>query len=339
MITDQLSESSSTYQSPSAQEPSADGFSAQEARRRARSLPVTTRRKSGQSVTDRVLNAQTLGWLSVGLGLTALLAPRPLGALTALRERTPLLRLVGGRELASGVGLLTQRRQIPWLWSRVAGDAMDLALILSACGRRNPARTRSWVTAGVVAAIAAADVTASVRETSTPGRSPYAGEATLSEVLVVNKTPQECYEFWRKQENLGRFMRSVESITPLDERRARWRMRGPLRTKLEWTSEITADAPGSHVGWRTVDGADVEHAGVVRFHAATGGRGTLVRVAMRYRPPLGIAGDLFARLLGKYPRFEIREDLRRFKQLMETGEVPTTSGQPSGPRSAFGRTF
>jgi len=281
-------------------------------------------------VTDRVLNGQTLGWLSVGLGLTALLAPRPLGALTGLGERSRLLRLVGGRELASGVGLLTQRRQTLWLWSRVAGDAVDLALVLSACGRGNPARTRSWVTAGVVAAIAAGDVTASVRETSRAGRSPHAGEATLSEVFLVNKTPQECYEFWRKQANLSRFMHSVESITALDERRARWKMRGPLHTKIEWTSEITADVPGSHVGWRTVEGSDVEHAGVVRFSPAAGGRGTLVSVAMRYRPPLGIAGGLFSRLLGKYPRFEIREDLRRFKQLMETGEVPTTSGQPSG---------
>jgi len=336
MITDQLQESSSTYRSPSTQESRADGLSAQEARRRARhdNLPVTTRRRDDRATIDRALSPQTLGWLSVGLGLTALLAPRSVGALTGLGERSVLLRLVGCRELASGMGLLSQRQQSAWLWSRVAGDAMDLALILSACGPGNPARGRALTTAGVVAAITAADVTASIREPSRAARPRYAAEATLSETLVVNKTPQECYEFWRNQANLGRFMSAVESVTALDERRSRWKMRGPMRSKLEWTSEITADAPGSHVGWRTLDGSDVEHAGVVRFHPAAGGRGTLVRVAMRYRPPLG---GVFARLLGKHPRFEVREDLRRFKQLMETGEIPTTRGQPSGPRSLFGR--
>jgi hypothetical protein len=312
MITDQLRESSSTYQSPSTQESRADQLSAQQARRRARAhgnLPVATR-QGRQSATDRVLNGQTLGWLSVGLGLGALLAPRSLGALTGLGgARSPLLRLVGCRELASGLGLLTQRRQSPWLWSRVAGDAMDLALILSACGPGNPARTRSLITAGVVATITAGDLTASVRENLRPGRSQHAAEATLSEVLIVNKAPQECYEFWRKQ----------ASLSP--------------------TSEITADAPGSHIGWRTLDGADVERVGVVRFHPAPGGRGTLVRVAMRYRPPLGLKGGLFSRLFGKYPRFEARENLRQFRQLMETGEIPTTRGQPSGPRSGLERLF
>ena len=337
MITDQFHESPSTYDSPSTGEPRANRTGATQPARPSgsgRSLRSGAGRSPPSLAMDRVLNGQTLGWLSVGLGLTALLAPRSLGKITGLGERSLLLRAVGCRELASGLGLLTQTRQTPWLWSRVAGDAMDLALILSSAGRANPGRTRALTTAAVVAAITVADLAASARAGSQPERVQRSADAAVSETLVVNKTPQACYEFWRNQANLGRFISAVESVTPLDERRSRWVMRGPLQSKLEWTSEITADEPGSHIGWRTVNGSDVEHAGVVRFHPATGGRGTVVRVVMHYRPPVG--SGPFARLLRKYPQFEVREDLRRFKQLLETGEVATTRGQPSGRRSLLG---
>ena len=333
MITDQFTESSSTYEPPSA--PGTVPPTAHAANGRWR-LRARAGRSETYSTADRAFNGQTLGWLSIGLGLGALLAPRTLGRLTGLGERTALLRLVGCRELASGLALLTQPRQTPWLWSRVAGDAMDLALILSATGPTNPGRVRALVTAGVVGAITAADVAASTRAISVRSHTQQYADTTLSESMVVNKTPQECYDFWRNQTNLTRFTSALQSVTPLDERRSRWVMWGPMHSKVEWTAEITADEPGSHIGWRTVNGSDVEHAGVVRFNTATGGRGTVVRVVMHYRSPGGPASGPLARLMGKYPRFEIREDLRRFKQLLEAGEVATTRGQPSGRRSLLG---
>ena len=301
MITDQFTQSSATYQSPSAGatvpptvHPANGGW-----RLRARSNRFNT-----HSGVDRTFNGQTLGWLSVGLGLGALLAPHALGRLTGLGERTALLRLVGCRELASGLGLLTQPRQAPWLWSRVAGDAMDLAMILSAAGRANPGRARALVTAGVVGAIAAADIVGSVRATWGRAYTQRQGDTSVSVSLVVNKTPQECYDFWRSHSHPER--------------------------------KITADVPGSHIGWRSADESDVEHAGVVRFHPATGGRGTVVRLVMRGPSTAGGAGGPLAKLMSKGPRFEITEELRRFKQLLETGEIATTRGQPSGRRSLLG---
>ncbi len=294
---------------------------------------------SASNAVEAMLDPRALGWLSVGLGLAAVLAPRPLGRLTGLGETglgeaDTLLRLVGCRELASAAGLLMQRRKAPWLWSRVAGDAMDLMLAGSAT-RNTKHAARAWTTVGVLAAIAAIDVAASVRATRTDATAKSG--MSISEALIVNKPPQECYAFWRNFSNLPRFTPALESVTDIDERRSRWVMRGPLRTKLEWISEITADEPGSHIGWRSIDGSEIAHAGVVRFNAAPGNRGTLIRMSMHYRPVAGAAGVRLGKLIGSSPRFAIREDLRRFKQLIETGEIPTTRGQPSGRRSFLGR--
>jgi uncharacterized membrane protein len=106
---------------------------------------------------------------------------------------------------------------------------------------------------------------------------------------------------------------------------------------IEWDSKITGDTPGERISWRSVDGGGLYHAGVVRFEPSTGNRGTLVTTSVHIRVPGGSAGLGLAKLLGSNPRSQAREDLRRFKQLLETGEIPTTRGQPSGRRSLFGR--
>lgn len=307
------------------------------AQRRAAASHRQTRPRPGSSAQlgDNVLNAQSLGWLSIGLGLTALLAPRATGELTGLRKRTASLRLVGLRELVSGIGLLNASSKAPWLWARVAGDVMDLALIASALTPRGAQRARVLTTAGVVAAIAAADVYAGTRESSASGR--LDAQQYVESTVIVNKSPQECYQFWRDLSNLPKFSALVESVAPIDERRSHWTIKGPMRSVTEWDSEITVDKPGERIAWRSVDGAPVEQAGVVRFDEATGGRGTLVRISMHYGAPAGGAVRSIAKLFGLDPGSELRQDLRRFKQLIETGEIATTRGQPSGRRSALGR--
>jgi uncharacterized membrane protein len=132
-------------------------------------------------------------------------------------------------------------------------------------------------------------------------------------------------------------MQSLESVRQLDERRSRWVAKGPMATRLEWTSEITADRPGEEVAWRTLDDSGAANAGSVRFEVAPAGRGTIVRVSLHYSPRGGALGAGLVRLLGHDPQSRIREDLRRFKQVMETGEIPTTRGQPAGRRSLLGR--
>jgi uncharacterized membrane protein len=296
--------------------------------------------RKDRSVDERT--GDVLGWLSVALGVSALLAPRTVGRVIGMPEHPALLRTVGVRELVSGAGLLTQSTRAPWLWSRVAGDTMDLALIASAALRPgNPRRNRALGALMVVGAIGAVDLAASLRQTRRVRRGGErltgSHEAFLEQALIVNKSPQECYAYWRDMANLPRFMRMLHSITIKDERTSHWVLEVPGGAKLEWDSEITVDRPGERIAWHSREGSSMTHAGSVRFEPAPGGRGCIVRVLMHYRPPMGRAGESLAKLMGRDPNAESREDLRRFKQLIETGEIPTTRGQPSGRRSWLGR--
>ena len=281
-----------------------------------------------------------LGWFSIGLGAAAVTAPRIVCWLSGVRSPT-LMRLVGTRELAAGIGILTQSDRAPWLWSRVVGDTFDLAALSIALARRGR-RGRAAVALAAVAGVTALDVLAAARLTgSRAGRTaPGVSGRTdiyLERSIAVSKSPEECYRFWRSFENLPRFMQSLESVRQLDERRSRWMAKGPMAMRMEWTSEITADHPGEEIAWRTLDDSGAAHAGSVKFEAAPAGRDTIVRVSLHYSPLGGTLGAGLVKLLGHDPHSLIREDLRRFKQVMETGEIPTTRGQPTGRRSLFGR--
>lgn len=303
------------------------------------SLSTSYRDRHEQLLDERIGDA--LGWLSLGLGLATLLAPRAICRATGLGQRPMLMRAVGVRELTSGIGLLTQKRRTPWLWARVIGDAMDVALLGSAALRpRNRRRGRAIGALACVAPIVAADIAASVRQSSRHNQrvSVTGGhEAFVEQVLVVSKSPQECYAFWRDLKNLPRFIPALKSVTVHDNRSSHWVMQAPGGVTLEWDSRITADEEGERIVWHSRDGAPIKHAGAIRFKPAPGGRGCIVRLLMRYEPPMGRATVGVARLLGRDPNAESRENLRRFKQLIETGEVPTTRGQPSGRRGWFGR--
>jgi uncharacterized membrane protein len=154
----------------------------------------------------------------------------------------------------------------------------------------------------------------------------------VEETYTVNRRPDELYAFWRKLDQLPRFMTHLSAVTELDERRSHWVVKAPAGRTVEWDAEIINEIPNELIGWRTIDGADVVSAGSVRFTRAPADRGTEVRVRLQYSPPAGKLGARIARLLGHEPSQTIREDLRRFKQLMEAGEVPTTAGQSHGRR-------
>jgi uncharacterized membrane protein len=282
-----------------------------------------------------------LGWLSVGLGLAALLAPRAIGRAIGMPEHPGLLRAVGARELVSAAGLLTQRDRTPWLWSRVIGDAMDLALLGTALRPSNPYRGRALGAFAVISAVTAVDVAASMHQSKRvrEGGQPVTGghEALVEQALIINKSREECYAYWRDLANLPRFMRMLQAITIKDDKTSHWVVQLPGGAKLEWDSEITLDRPGERISWHSLEGSSVTHAGSVRFEPAPGGRGCIVRVLMHYRPPMGRASVGLAKLMGRDPNAEAREDLRRFKQLIEAGEIPTTRGQPSGRRSWLAR--
>jgi uncharacterized membrane protein len=284
--------------------------------------------------------AKALGWFGIGLGLAQLLAPRRVSRAIGVEERPGVMRAVGVREIASGAGILSQPRPANWLWARVAGDAMDLALLGNAARSPYNRRRRIGVAVAAVAGVAALDVLAGMnnqRRKQHGQGATASGELRLEKSIIVNRSPQECYRFWRDVESFPRFMSHVESVRTTDENRQHWTVKGPAGSHVEWDAEILADEPGELLAWRSLAGADVDNAGSVRFEAAPGGRGTIVRVALQYRPPAGAAGEMLAKLFGEEPSQQIDEDLRRFKWLIETGEIPTTVGQPSGARRALDR--
>lgn len=148
--------------------------------------------------------------------------------------------------------------------------------------------------------------------------------------IIVNKSPEEIYRYWRNFENLPRFMKRIESVTVLDNYRSHWVAKGPAGEIEEWDAEVFNEKENELISWRSLPGSDFIHAGTVRFEPPPGGRGTMVRLVMNYNVPGGKLTAKIARLFGIAPEDLIEEDLRRFKQLMETGEIATTEGQPSG---------
>jgi uncharacterized membrane protein len=154
----------------------------------------------------------------------------------------------------------------------------------------------------------------------------------VKETFTINRPSEEVYLFWRNFENLARFMRHLESITVLSNTRSRWRAWGPASALLEWESEITADIPSKQISWHSIEGSDIANAGSVTFLPGPIGVCTEITVHLKYAPPLGELGEKLTKLFGKSAEQQIREDLRRFKQLLETGEIATTEGQPTGPR-------
>jgi uncharacterized membrane protein len=186
-----------------------------------------------------------------------------------------------------------------------------------------------------VAGVAALDVYASRRLRGIPALPEQA--VLVNETVIINADPATVYDFWSQFENLPRFMRHLERVTRIDDRTSHWVARGPAGTHVEWDSEIVFDQPNRRIAWRTLPGSQIDHEGSVSFETAPAGRGTQLCVQMCYVPPLGPGAVPIARLLGEEPKVQINDDLRRLKQLIETGEIASTDGQPAGRRSLLGR--
>ena len=159
----------------------------------------------------------------------------------------------------------------------------------------------------------------------------------VEQSFTINKSPEELYRYWRQLDNLPTFMKHLDAVTVLDDRKSHWVIDGPAGTKAEWDAEIINDEPNALIAWRSLGGAEVDNAGSVRFVPAPAGRGTEVRVVIDYIPPAGQVGRWVAKLFGKDPDQQIKEDLRRFKNMMEAGEIPTTDSQPRGNCGGSGR--
>ncbi|GHF03422.1 hypothetical protein GCM10018789_37020 [Streptomyces werraensis] len=271
-----------------------------------------------------------LGWASALLGVPQVAAPagfaRALGVGDAPRHRSATTA-VGVRELAAATGLLG-RPHPAWLWGRVGGDLMDLTMLARALKNHDGRGLgRTVAAAAAVTALTATDVYAAVTRTrrSTP--------MELTAATTVTRSPDEAYTLWRDVERLPEFMVHLDEVHVTGPRTSHWRVGAPFGKTVEWDAEITQEVPGQLVAWRSVEGADIANSGEARFVPAPGGQGTEIRVSLRYELPGGAAGKAAARWFGEEPHQQLDDDLRRFKQIAEIGEVVRSEGAPGGKRA------
>lgn len=158
----------------------------------------------------------------------------------------------------------------------------------------------------------------------------------VEESVIVNTTPEALYTFWRKLENLPRFLRHIEEVEDLGNNRSHWRTKGPAGLDVSWDAEIVGDIENELISWRSLPGAVVPNAGAVRFRAMPGGQSTVMRVSLTYNPPGGAVGAAVARVFGEAAGQQVSDDLHYLKGLIERGEIPDAELRSDASRT-FGR--
>jgi uncharacterized membrane protein len=152
----------------------------------------------------------------------------------------------------------------------------------------------------------------------------------VEKTVTINKPVEELYRIWHNFENLPTFMKHLKFVKVINDKRSHWIANAPMGSSVEWDAEIVKEQENKLIAWASVEGADVDNSGFVRFTPAPAGRGTEVKVVIEYNPPGGTIGAAIAKLFGEEPQQQVGDDLHRFKQLMEAGEIATTENQPSG---------
>lgn len=302
-----------------------------------------------------------LAWCNIAVGLSQLVAPDALARLIGLRpsHQTRLaMRATGIRELTTGYALLANSQSTAWLWSRLAGDALDLSLLAAGVGRRADDRTRATRAAFAIAGGAVVSVYAAARTGQIQRRLLIASSAyvapkrvvppvseafapavavavsemaddahvalpamrTAYQTITVSRPAADLYAFWRDFGNLPSFMHQLESVLCADCARSHWVMRGPGGTRHAWEAEVVADVPGELIAWQMLSDAAAFSAATVRFVPTASGRDTMVHLTLDYSASAGALGDVVARLFGVEPSQQLERDLAAFKRLMEVAE-------------------
>ena len=266
--------------------------------------------------------AAGLGLLGIGLGITEVAAPAALARLIGAEDSATaraVLRTFGLREIASGIGILARPSSADGVWARVAGDALDLALLGAVLASSSSRRGRAAASIAAIAGIAALDVLVAKR-LGARGLPHPARAVHLVKSITINRPPSELYAFWHDFQNLPRFIAHLKSVE-VNGRISTWRARGPAHLPLAWQAEVTQERMNESIAWRSLPESTLVSRGVVRFVPATGDRGTQLTIELVYEAPLGKYAAAFAKLFGVEPGQEIEADLRRLKQILETGEV------------------
>lgn len=224
----------------------------------------------------------------------------------------------------------TDTQTSSWKAPAAAGAAIVAACLL----RKQLFRKRTaWMLAGVGAAQAIHKWSAAAGNAAVPMRGLVKAQATMT----INRSAEELYALWEDVEQSPKWMERIVHAERAGDRTSKWVMQLPAGGRLAWTSEITASEPGKKLAWRSASGSMIAQAGQVLFEPAVNGRGTVVRVSQEFLLPGGKLSAALSGLIARTPGGFVRENLRHFKQFAETGEVPTTKGQPHGARTAGGR--
>ncbi|MBC3940809.1 SRPBCC family protein [Sphingomonas albertensis] len=150
------------------------------------------------------------------------------------------------------------------------------------------------------------------------------GDSIVARAVTINRPVAEVFAYFRNFANLPTFMENVERIDTLDAMRSHWVVKAPAGKTVEWDAVITDDEVDRVIAWTSEPGAGVANSGRVEFRDA-GARGTVVVATIAYDPPAGMVGKLIAKMFQREPAIQARRDLRRFKQLLETGEIATAA--------------
>lgn len=285
--------------------------------------------------------ARALGWFSVGLGFTELTAGKVLADALGLENRAGLLRIYGLREIATGIGILASKDPTPWIWGRVAGDALDIATVATgfqdskAKQKANLALALAALTGATVTDVMCGQRLSRARRTALEPQGREAEEsvetaqAQVERSLTIEKPAEELYQRWRQPETLSRIMGHFADIRASGDGQTHWQVHGPFGHTLEWDMRTIEDRPDELLRWQASPGTQLPVEGSVRFRPALGDRGTVVALRFQFDPPGGVLGDAALKLLGGAPGLLASKALRRFKSLVETGEIPTTERQPA----------
>lgn len=266
-----------------------------------------------------------LGWFSIALGVTELVAPRGLARFIGIEPdgKVPVVtRLFGLREIAAGALLLAKPTSPYGGWNRVFGDLVDLMTMSVAMKRGSTHRGRNVFALANVVGVTALDAYHGVRESRRKLGEP------VRRAITINRRPEEVYAMFKNFERLPEFMNWIESVEMIDEDLSHWRVKTPAGV-IEYNAETIEDVPGRKIAWRSMPDATVPNRGCVEFLDAPGGRGTEVLVEMQVAAPLGKT----------LASAEAKSDLRRLKQMLEVGEIVKSdasihkkphAAQPSG---------
>ena len=273
--------------------------------------------------------ADFLGYFSIGLGLAEVLAPQAMSRLIGVKEpdetNRGTMRLMGLREISSGLAILTSQTPAKAVWSRVAGDAVDLALLGRTLANPDNDRGRTIFATANVLAVTALDVMCA-RELSAQPRTATRrlaerGIIRTRRSVTVNRPVADVYAFWRNFENFPQFMRHLVTVTDIGDGRSHWVAKAPAGREVQWEARITEERENELLAWQSTEGAEVPNSGTVTFRPAPGGRGTEVHVQLEYDPPFGKLGSKMAMMFREEPGQQVQDDLRHFKQVMEIGEI------------------